>query len=339
MSQTERIHQIVHLLESSRRPVPIARLLSELEVSRATFKRDIEYLRDRLGAPIEWQRGGAGQPGGYVLRGDNAQARQAFGIRGLWFNQSEIYALLMMHQLAGSMEPGLVTAQSQALLTRITHLLGTADDDPETVMSYIRILHSATKRRASAGFEVIARATVRRRRLRILYYTRSRDVTGERTVSPQRLLHYRENWYLLAWCHDARDLRLFALDAIRHAELMRETARAVANRRLDDAMGSGFGIFGGRARQRARLRFSPTAARWIADEVWHPQQKISWDGDHLILDVPYAQTRELAMEVLRHGQDVEVLSPQDLRDEIRTILAETLALYKPDKAARTPSQD
>ena len=332
MSQTERIHQIVHLLENSRRPVPIARLLDELEVSRATFKRDIEYLRDRLGAPIEWQRGSGGQPGGYVLHRDHGQARQGFGIRGLWFNQSEIYALLMMHQLAGSMEPGLITAQSQALLARITHLLGTADDAPEAVLSYIRILHSATRRRASAWFEVIAHATVRRRQLRILYYTRSRDVTGERTVSPQRLLHYRENWYLLAWCHDARDLRLFALDAIRHAERMRETARPIAKRRLDDAMGSGFGIFGGKARQRARLRFSPTAARWIADEVWHPQQKISWDGDHLILDLPYAQTRELAMEVLRHGRDVEVLGPQGLRDEIRTILTETLALYEPDKA-------
>jgi len=338
MSQTERIHQIVHLLESSRRPVPIARLLDELEVSRATFKRDIEYLRDRLGAPIQWQRGSADQPGGYVLGSEQGQARQAFGIRGLWFNQSEIYALLMMHQLAGSMEPGLITAQSEALLARITHLLGTADDDPETVLSYIRILHSATKRRASAWFEVIARATVRRRRLLILYYTRSRDVTAERTVSPQRLIHYRENWYLLAWCHAARDLRLFALDAIRRAELLKAAARPVAKSRLDDAMGGGFGIFGGRARQRARLRFSPTAARWIADEIWHPRQKISWDGDHLILDVPYAQTRELAMEVLRHGRDVEVLGPQDLREEVRKILAETLSLYTRNNEAHISSR-
>jgi predicted DNA-binding transcriptional regulator YafY len=329
LSQTERIHQIVHLLETSRHPVPIDRFLDELEVSRATFKRDIEYLRDRLGAPIDWQRGGADGPRGYVLRRTDAQdTAGGFAIRGLWFNQSEIYALLMMHQLAGSMEPGLIGAESKALLARITHLLGTANDDPGAVLSFVRILHSATRRRTSNWFEVIARATVRRRRLRILYYTRSRDATGERTVSPQRLLHYRENWYLLAWCHKAGDLRLFALDAIRQAELQRAAARAVSQGRLDDAMGSGFGIFGGKATHTARLRFSPGAARWIAYESWHPRQRLSWDGDYLIMELPYAQTRELAMEILRHGSDVEVLAPEALRREIETILEQTLARYR-----------
>lgn len=327
MSQTERIHQIVHLLETSRHPVPLRRFLDELEISRATFKRDIEYLRDRLGAPIAWHRGGADGMRGYVLEQRDAD-RTGYGIRGLWFNQSEIYALLMMHQLAGSMEPGLIPAQSQALLARITHLLGTADDDPQTVLSFIRILHSATRRRASAWFEVIARATVRRQRLRITYYTRSRDETGEREVSPQRLLHYRENWYLLAWCHLVGDLRLFALDAIRAAEPRRRPALRVAAKRLDAMQGSGFGIFGGRETRWARLRFSPTAARWIADEVWHPRQRITRDGDHLVLEVPYAQTRELAMEVLRHGSDVEVLAPSELRSEIRAMLEATAALYR-----------
>jgi len=328
MSQTERIHQIVSRLEHSRHPVPIERFLDELEISRATFKRDIEYLRDRLGAPIEWQRGGPGEPRGYVLRGDQADHSTAFHLHGLWFNQSEIYALLMMHQLASSMEPGLITAQSHSLLARITHLLGTADDDPQTVLSFIRVLHSATRRRSSAWFEVIARATVRRRRLDISYYTRSRDALGERRVSPQRLLHYRENWYLLAWCHKVDALRLFALDAIRAAALCPQTARQVAQRRLDEAMGSGFGIFGGKATQRARLRFSPDAARWIADEVWHPQQKTHWDGDHLIMQLPYAQTRELAMEILKYGSDVEVLGPPSLRSEIQSMLATALARYQ-----------
>lgn len=327
VSQTERIHQIVHLLETSRHPVPIGRFLDQLEVSRATFKRDIEYLRDRLGAPIEWQRRDPDQPRGYVLSGRPGPQATTFGIRGLWFNQSEIHALLTMHQLASSMEPGLISKQSQSLLTRITHLLGSADDDPQAVLSYLRILHSATRRKASGWFELIAHATMRRKRLQISYYTRSRDRTTKRTVSPQRLLHYRENWYLLAWCHDANDLRLFALDAIRAAELRTQPARKVAQKKLDDAMGSGFGIFAGKARHRARLRFSPAAARWIADEVWHPQQKISRDDGHLILEVPYAQSRELAMEILRHGPEVEVLSPDSLRAEVRTLLIQSLRHY------------
>ena len=330
MSQTERIHQIVHLLETSRHPVSIGRFLDELEISRATFKRDIEYLRDRLGAPIEWQPGEAGAGRGYVLREDHGESAGGYGIRGLWFNQSEIHALLTMHQLASSMEPGLISAQSQALLTRITHLLGTANDDPRDVLSYLRVLHSATRRKSSDWFQTIGRATLRRRRLTIRYYTRSRDESTTRTVSPQRLLHYRENWYLLAWCHKVDGLRLFALDSIRHAEPCGQPSRRVAKDRLDQMMGSGFGIFGGKARYRAHLRFSPKAARWIIDEVWHPRQKVSWDGDHLILEVPYAQSRELAMEILRQGPDVEVLGPDSLRIEVRSLLEQTLAHYQAD---------
>jgi len=328
MSRTERIQQIVHLLETSRQPVPIRRFLDELEVSRATFKRDMEYLRDRLGAPIEWQRGGTERPSGYVLGPDPTAGAHGYGIRGLWFNQSEIYALLTMHRLAGSMQPGLISSESQSLLTRITHLLGTAEDDPAAILSFIRILHSATRRGVSTAFELIARATVRQRRLMITYYTRSRDVVSQRLVSPQRLLHYRENWYLLAWCHKVSDLRLFALDAIRHAELDGRSTRKVGPKRLEDAMGSGFGIFGGKATCRARLRFSADAARWIAEETWHPRQQIHWEGDSLIMELPYAQSRELLMEILRHGSGVEVLEPAGLRTEIETILEHTLALYR-----------
>ena len=190
---------------------------------------------------------------------------------------------------------------------------------------------------ASTGFELIARATVRQRRLLITYYTRSRDVVGQRLVSPQRLLHYRENWYLLAWCHKVNDLRLFALDAIRHAELDKRSARKIGAKRLQDAMGDGFGIFGGKATGRARLRFSADAARWIAEETWHPRQQVYWEGGSLIMELPYAQSRELLMEILRHGRSVEVLEPAALRAEIETMLEHTLALYRTRR--RGPGQD
>lgn len=331
MSQTERIHQIIHLLESSHHPVPIARFLDELEVSRATFKRDLAYLRDRLGAPIAWQRRPDGLGGGYRLRDTDGATGRELAIRGPWFNQSEIYALLTMHRLASSMQPGLIAEQTQALVTRITQLLGTADDDPQAILSYIEIVQSATRRRPSRWFETVARATVRRRRLMVTYYTRSRDRTRERQLSPQRLLHYRENWYLLAWCHRVDDLRLFALDAMQAVTAERQVARKISQSRLETAMGEGFGIFGGKAQYRAVLRFSPQAARWVSDEVWHPRQRMVWDGDHLILGVPYSHPRELLMEILRHGSDVEVLEPAELRADVRRQLQATLERYRNDR--------
>jgi predicted DNA-binding transcriptional regulator YafY len=326
MSQTERINQIVHLLDTSRHPVPIQRFLDELEVSRATFKRDLEYLRDRLGIPIEWQ---AGEPGarGYVLKREAGGARGGYGVQGLWFNQSEIHALLTMHRLASNMDPGLISDRASGLIARITQLLGQAEDDPEDVMTRIQILHSASHRRQAPWFEVVAKATMRQQRVRIDYFTRGKGTSSSRTVSPKRLLHYRENWYLLGWCHTVEDLRLFALDAIAYAQIQPTRARRVARARLDAHVSDGFGIFGGRAGQRARLRFSAERSRWVKDETWHAAQRQAWDGEHLVLEVPYSHDAEIAMEILRHGPEVEVLSPASLRARIAELLAQAARLY------------
>ncbi len=101
MDRTERFYKIDNLLHVNA-VVPITRFLRELEVSRATFKRDIEYMRDRLNAPIEWDRG----DGGYRYASGVAGKQQS--LPGLWFNASEAYALLMMQALLSEMQPGLL---------------------------------------------------------------------------------------------------------------------------------------------------------------------------------------------------------------------------------------
>lgn len=328
MSQTERLYRIVRILEDARQPVPLARFLDELEVSRATFKRDLDYLRDRLGAPIAWQRAEGGAPGGYRLDGPRDDAADRYGIRGMWFNPSEIYALLMMQQLAAGMDPGLLSQQISGLMTRITLMLGSAADDPAEVSRRVRILHSANRRSAPPCFDTVALATVKRLRLEIDYHTRSRGETSQREVSPQQLLHYRENWYLLAWCHKAEGLRTFALDAMHGAQTGTEPAEEVAQEVLQDAVGRVFGIITGPGRKLAELRFSADVAPWVGKEIWHPEQRMREEADGGIrLEVPYSDPREILMEILRHGPDVEVIGPAELRAEARARLQRALGHY------------
>lgn len=328
MSQTERLYRIVRMLEDARQPVPLHRLLDALEVSRATFKRDLTYLRDRLGAPIEWRRGDAGAPEGYVLDGPADHAATRYGIRGAWFNPSEIHALLMMRHLAASMEPGLLAGQMDGLMTRISLMLGSASDDPREVAARVRILHSARRRHAPTAFDTVAQATMKRRRLRLHYFARSRGEESERVVSPQQLLHYRENWYLLAWCHKAQALRTFALDAVREAKVLKPRARDVGPRVLGRAVGQAFGIFTGAPTHTAELVFSARVAAWVANEVWHADQRSQIEDDGRVrLWVPYSDSRELEMEVLRYGADVEVIAPAALRDAIAATLRRAAAHY------------
>jgi predicted DNA-binding transcriptional regulator YafY len=192
----------------------------------------------------------------------------------------------------------------------------------------IRILHIAARPTPGAHFETVASATLQRRRLRIRYRARSSGAENWREISPQRLVHYRDNWYLDAWCHLRNALRIFALDAIGAVEPLERAAKDISERRLDAELAGGYGIFSGRRLNWARLRFTPARARWVAAEQWHPEQRGRFEADgSYLLELPYSAEHELIMDILRHGPEVEVLSPRRLRTQVRERLADALRRY------------
>lgn len=328
MAQAARLRDIVAILEARKHPVPREFLLDELGVSYATFKRDITVLRDQFQAPITWHRGDAGQGRGYILE-DKGWSSGKLGLPRAWFTSSEIYALLMIDTLAGHIAPGLLTEHLQPLITRITLALSAVDDTPEDIRSRVLILASAARRRDAAHFENVAQATVRRSRLEILYFTKSRNERSTRIVSPQRLIHYKENWYLVAWCHKAGAPRVFALDSIEAAKVLKEPAVEADKATVDAMVGKDFGIYSGGVRKWAKLRFSALQARWVEAEVWHPEQKASHlDDGSLVLEVPYSDQRELLLDVLKFGPEAEVLDPLELREEVRSRLRRALSQYE-----------
>ena len=202
MDRTERFYKIEQLLRS-RRVVPFALFLEKLEVSRATLKRDLEYLRDRMHAPIVWDREARG------YRFDGTEKGATFELPGVWFNPSEVHALLTMRHLLSRLEPGILSAHIEPLVARLRSLLDSADHSVDEIEKRVRILGVAARRFALAHFKVVGSALLNRKRLHITYYTRSRNEVTEREVSPQRLVHYRDNWYLDAWCHLRKALRSF----------------------------------------------------------------------------------------------------------------------------------
>jgi predicted DNA-binding transcriptional regulator YafY len=141
-------------------------------------------------------------------------------------------------------------------------------------------------------------------------------------------VHYRDNWYLDAWDHGRRALRSFAVDRIERARTLNEPAKDVPDSRLDAHFASSYGIFAGRPKHKAVLRFTPERARWVADEVWHPDQEglLLADGSYE-LRIPYADPRELLLDILKYGPDVEVLAPAALRREVAERLRAAATQY------------
>lgn len=322
MDRTERFYKIQRLLQA-RGTVRLVDLLRELGVSRATFKRDLEYMRDRMNAPIEWDR----EKRGYRFV-ETAAGAPRYELPGLWFSPEEIRALLTMQHLLASLQPGLLEPHVKPLLARLRSALGAGEHPADEIERRIRILHLGARTLALPHFERVASAVLNRQRLRIAYVSRGSNERTEREISPQRLVHYRENWYCDAWCHLREDLRSFAVDAIQAAAPVDKKAKNVPERDLDEVLASGYGIFSGRKTTWAKLRFTPERARWVAAEAWHPQQKSRFEADgSYLLEVPFSDHRELAMDILRHGPHVEVLEPASLRAAVKAQLAAALARY------------
>jgi predicted DNA-binding transcriptional regulator YafY len=311
VDRTERFYKIDHLLRE-RGTVPTRAFLDELEVSLATFKRDIEYMKSRHHAPIEWDR----EAGGYrFVQPDGAAP--VYELPGLWFSPREAQALLTMQHLLESLEPTLLGAQLAPLKSRLEALITTGDRSAEEIRKRIRVIPLGARRHEPKHFELIAAAVLNRQRLKLTYWNRMKDQVTEREVSPQRLVHYRENWYLDAWCHLRNDLRSFALDAMRGVQMVEGKVKEVPDKELDEVLAAGYGIFAGKKVHWARLRFAPDRARYVAMEEWHPKQRAQWEIDgSYVLEVPYSSEPELAMDIMKFGADVEVLAPDTLRREI-----------------------
>ena len=313
MTKTARVYKIEMLLRS-RGCVSFKSLMDELEVSRATLKRDLEYLRDQLGAPIEYDR----FENGYRLV--PRQRGPKHELPGLWFSERELYSLLMAHQLLGELDAdGTVRRQLQPLFERVYQLLGAADGGVDALTRRVKIISPAKRPVPGRFFELIGESLMQRRRLRMTYLTRGRGESGQRDVSPQRMVHYRNTWYLDGWCHVRNRLLRFALDAIQEATLLDDAAQEVDVGAVEQAMDGGYGIYAGANPQWVTLLFSAAAAQWVGREEWHPDQVGTWrDDGRYELRVPYTDPTEIAMDVMRHGEDVEIVDDTGpLREVIR----------------------
>jgi len=322
MSDPERLHRIKYMIQQ-RKCVPIDAFLDELEISKATFKRDLEYLRSRLNASIIYDR----FMGCYKF--ENPGDLDKVEMTGLWFSEKEATALVLMQHLLSSLDQGgLIGPHIEPLTAIIDGILGQSETTAKELRKRIKVIGMGSRKNSIENFEEIGAALLKRNRLEITYYSKSRDEETAREISPQRLIYYRENWYLDAYCHLRNDLRSFAVDGIRSALLTNKKAQEVTEKECHEHFAESYGIFSGKATQRAKLRFTPEHARWVAGEHWHGQQVGSFDKEGFyLLEFDFNQDPELIMDILKHGSGVEVMGPASLKNKVRAELDKALKSY------------
>jgi predicted DNA-binding transcriptional regulator YafY len=321
MDRTERFYRIDRLLRASP-TTPFVKLREALGVSPAQLKRDLAYMRERLNAPIEFDRDAKGYKFGRPLAGPR------YELPGLWFSAEETHALLTLYQVLKGLDSEVLGAQVAPFLERLRAILGAGDHSWKEVENRIRLIPIGRRAPQAGHFGVVAGALMRRRRLHVTHFNRASGAETERDLSPQSLVYYRDNWYLDAWCHLRNDLRSFSVDAFRAAAMLEERAKEVPKAELEEYLSAGYGIFAGRKVEWATIRFTPLAARWVSAQRWHSKQKARTEADgSYVLEVPYANDQELLMEVLKFGPEAEVLGPPALRKRAAAQLQEAARRY------------
>ena len=321
MDKFDRIFQLHSILANRRTPIDVDSLMARLECSRATLYRIVQSMKDSLNAPIEFDS----DRGGFIYK--RAAGEESYELPGLWFSPAELQSLAVMQRIVRDLGGGLLAEQMSAITKHLNQLVKHRRLNLGEAAARIRFPGVAS-RIAGEAFQIAASATLQRRKLWFEYHSRGSNRQSERTVSPQRLTHYREVWYLDAWDEESNELRTFSLDRLRRAKVLEDTALDLPDADLDNHYASAYGIFGGKADKVAVLRFSAERARWVADEKWHPEQqgKNLPDGRYE-LRIPYRDARELVMDIMRHGAHVEVIEPAALREEVRQQLETAARQY------------
>ncbi len=322
MDKFDRIFQIHSILANRRTPIDPESLRARLECNRSTMYRLIGEMKDRLGAPIEYDS----ERGGFIYK--QSAEGQRYELPGLWFSPAELQSLAVMQRMLHDLGGGLLADQLSTITKRLTQLVQHRRLNLGEAAARLRFPGVAS-RAAGEAFQVAASATLQRRKLWFEYHSRGSNRQSERTVSPQRLTHYREAWYLDAWDEASNELRTFSIDRMRKPAVLDAVALDLPDAELDGHYATSYGIFGGKADKEAVLVFSAERARWVADESWHPEQKGKYVEDgRYELRVPYKDSRELCMDIMRHGPHVEVTHPRELREQVLDQLRQMLDIYR-----------
>jgi proteasome accessory factor C len=245
------LHQI---LKVSHYPVSISQLCEQLETSDKTLYRDIREFRDLYSAPIELHDG---------LVSYDKTSKQNFELPGIWFSDDELQAMLAAQQLLSEIQPGILDVHISPLKKFIVNMLSQHGHVTEQSLNRIRILGIGQRCVQTRYFDKVAAAVLGRMQLKINYMNRQTAQSSQRLLSPQRLIFYRNNWYVDAWCHLRKGLRTFSLDNIEKAELQNTTAEDVNEDILAEHFESAFGIFSGEADKTAILKFNKPSATYI----------------------------------------------------------------------------
>jgi predicted DNA-binding transcriptional regulator YafY len=295
-------------------------LADKFEITRKTAQRDIDFIRDRLGAPLVYRQ----KQRGFTYEND------AYELPGYWLGEEELISLLLSYRLASAMpDKALKTSLRTFLdqvLTKLSHPRSVSIKDLSNKVSVKNIAYSRTSEKI---FHQMLEALLAARPVQIEYHSPHNSETTTRAILPLHLLHYMGTWHIIAHCALKNELRDFVLSRIKTIAPSPYSINArISAEAVKEYIRRTFGIFRGRNTVEVCMKFTADVASWVIEQSWHPKQQTSIEPDGTLrLTIPVADYREIKREILKYGSQVEVLSPNVLRTDIKKEIEKMRKVY------------
>ena len=301
------------------RKYPNATSLAEaFEISAKTAQRDIDFMRDRLLCPLDYD---SSQKGYYY-------SDDTFSLPMVYLSSEEFSALLIARKMLQDISGGSIGHEISSVVDKITNILkkhSVAADHIDDAFSFQLIEYSPAP---EAVFKAILEGCLKKKCLSFTYYSPATEEKSERTVEPYHLLNYMGTWHTIGYCHLRKDIRDFALSRISGAKVLTKSFKIPAEFDFKKYFLSTFGLYKGKDTKEVTLLFTPEKSKWIKDQIWHKNQKAKLYKDgSLEISFPVSDFSEIKREILKHGDAVTVIKPESLRELIKSEATKIAKLY------------
>lgn len=315
MERMWRIHQ-----EVSAGGSPNCRVLARgMEVSSKTIMRDIEFMRDRLGLPLEYD----------AAKHGFRYTAPVHDFPVMKVSQGEVAALLLAQQ---SLEQFRGTPFERPLAGAFRKLSQSLGGEME--VAWHDLEKALSVRRGGAGladmqvFDALAKAVLDGAEVEFAYHKLAGEKPERRTVRPYHLGCIENQWYLFAHDGARRALRTFALPRVASVTRTGAKFRRPKDFSLAKMLEGSFAVFEGGHAKAVKVRFRGVAARLVGERSWHPSQSIKAVKGGVLLEMRVGLSPDLRQWILGWGEEAEVLAPTELRRDVARAVRMAAEVYE-----------
>lgn len=285
-------------------------LARHLEVCSKTVQRDLEFMRDRLNLPLEYD----------AMHKGYRYTEDVESFPTLRITEGELFALMVAEKALQQYRGTPFEARLVGALRKLEQAL------PDAVSLNLSQWEQAVTFRTTAEplvnvppiLEALTRAAQKRERLRIRYRKPGSRDAEEREVDPYQLANVDGDWYLFAFDHLRKAIRRFVPARITTVESVGETFERPAKFELEKLLRDSFGVHSREGEFKVVLRFDEKVADYLREKKWHNSQRlVELPGGGVEMHLELGSLQEVQRWVLGWGGAVRVIAPPELADAVR----------------------